>query len=764
MPVASFFCSCIKTQGITKIFKNSSVHVAIPGNLRYNEIGKYNKIMGDKMKYIAHIAEDGREQSVEAHLLGTAGLAKQFAESFGAGPDAELAGSLHDAGKCTAGFQARLHGGARIDHSTAGTKAAFEKGNLPVSFVIAGHHGGIPDGGNAHDAQEEATLCGRVKRNCTFDASILGKLALPPVSPPSWLGRDLVQNAFYTRMLYSCLVDADFQDTQNFMDGTPAPRGAHASVQKLLELVRERAGRYLAADAQDPVSMQRNSVLRTCMEHGKAWPNGLYTLTVPTGGGKTFSSLAFALEQAAAQNMDRVIYVIPYTSIIDQTASVFSELLGEENVLAHYAGAEYQTAEPEEMTREQHRKLLASENWDAPVIVTTAVQFFESLYTNRSSRCRKLHNISNSVVIFDEAQTIPNDYLMPCLSAMTQLVQFYHTTAVLCTATQPALSPLLKKLAPAIAVQEICPHTEAMYAALRRTTLADLGCVGQEALCVRLCQHTQMLCVVNRRSTAQKLYDALPQEGRYCLTTLLCAADRKAQIAQIRARLKNGLPCRVVSTSLIEAGVDVDFPAAYREDSGLDSLLQTAGRCNREGKRDAAHSFVYRFCLHGQTPPAMLAKNVSALHDTARKYADVSSPDAIHAYFAELFQLKGDNALDKKQILASTERGIDGCLLPFAQIAERFRLIEAPTRTVYLPIEEGTALCRRLQAGEVSRTLLRKLGPYSVDCYEQQFQALDRAGALELLTDGAAILIDLSKYDRKTGLTLNIETGIGIYI
>lgn len=289
--------------------------------------------------------------------------------------------------------------------------------------------------------------------------------------------------------------------------------------------------------------------------------------------------------------MDRVIYVIPYTSIIDQTASVFSELLGEENVLAHDAGAEHQTAEPEEMTPAQYRKLLASENWDAPVIVTTAVQFFESLYSNRSSRCRKLHNIANSVVIFDEAQTIPNDYLMPCLSAITQLVQFYHTTAVLCTATQPAFTPLLKELAPAITIREICPHTTEMYAALRRTTLVDLGELGQEELCARLRRHAQMLCVVNRRSTAQNLYDRLPPEGRYCLTTLLCAADRKAQIAQIRARLKDGLPCRVVSTSLIEAGVDVDFPTAYREDSGLDSLLAN-GRTLQPGREAKCRSVI----------------------------------------------------------------------------------------------------------------------------------------------------------------------------
>lgn len=462
--------------------------------------------------------------------------------------------------------------------------------------------------------------------------------------------------------------------------------------------------------------------------------------------------------------MDRVIYVIPYTSIIDQTVETFSDLLGEENVLAHYAGVDYQAVEPDEMTPEQYRKLLASENWDAPVVVTTAVQFFESLYANRSSRCRKLHNIANSVVIFDEAQTIPPDYLLPCLSAIAQLVQDYHTTAVLCTATQPALGPLFSRLAPRLSICEICPHTDALYEALRRTTLADLGTISRDALCSRLCAHEQVLCVVNRRSTAQALFAALPPDGSYCLTTLLCAADRRRQLREIRARLRNGLPCRVVSTSLIEAGVDVDFPAVYREQCGLDSLLQAAGRCNREGKRCAAESIVYRFCLENEPAPAMLAKNISALTFAARRSPDLASPQAIEAYFSELYRIRGERALDKKGILPALQSGISGCLLPFAQVAETFHLIETPTRTVYLPVGDGAALCARLQRGECSRALLRQLGIYSIACYTAQFDALDAAGALELLPDGSAILTDLSKYNAKTGLALNIETGCGLFI
>lgn len=718
------------------------------------------------MKYLAHIADDGREQTIAEHLRGTAELAAGFAAAFGAKADGYFAGLLHDIGKYTVGFQRRLHNGPPVDHATAGAREAFSRyGNVPAALAIAGHHGGIPDAGNPHDPPDEPTLLGRVKRLCTPDPVWMREISVAPPEPPAWLAaNDLLQNAFYTRMLYSCLVDADFQDTQTFMDRTKAPRDGGASPADLLKCVRAQAQRFLCVQQPSLVTQQRNAALRACMERGQAWKQGLYTLTIPTGGGKTFASLAFALEHAVARHMDRVIYVIPYTSIIDQTVETFSDLLGEENVLAHYAGVDYQTVEPDEMTPEQYRKLLASENWDAPVVVTTAVQFFESLYANRSSRCRKLHNISNSVVIFDEAQTIPPDYLLPCLSAIAQLVQDYHTTAILCTATQPALGPLFSRLAPRLSIQEICPHTDTLYEALRRTMLADLGTISREALCGRLCAHEQVLCVVNRRSTAQELFAALPPEGSYCLTTLLCAADRRQQIQEIRSRLHNKLPCRVVSTSLIEAGVDVDFPAAYREQCGLDSLLQTAGRCNREGKRSAAESIVYRFRLEDVPAPVMLEKNISALTFAARHSPDLASPQAIEAYFSELYQIRGERALDKKGILPALQSGISGCMLPFAQVAEAFHLIETPTRTVYLPVGDGAALCARLQRGECSRALLRKLGIYSIACYTAQFDALDAAGALELLPDGSAILTDLSKYNAKTGLALNVETGYGLFV
>lgn len=718
------------------------------------------------MEWLAHISEDGtRVQTIAEHLKGTAVLAGEFAAAFDARAEAEYAGQLHDIGKYSGKFQKRLQGGASVDHSTAGAQVAFGARNVPAAFAIAGHHSGLPDGGNRFDTEDDSTLFGRAKKKVEDCSAWKEEIVPPNGALPDWLLRspNNLTSAFFTRMLYSCLVDADFIDTETFMDGKPAPRGMGEPLSVLLEKVRAQAKQYLNAESVSPVAQQRNGVLQACMERGEHGVQGLYSLTVPTGGGKTFASLAFALEHAVAHQMDRVIYVIPYTSIIDQTAQTFAKLLGEENVLAHFSGVDYKRVEQENLTPTQYRQLLSSENWDAPIVVTTAVQFFESLYANRSSRCRKLHNIANSVIIFDEAQTLPVDYLKPCVSAIAQLVQHYHTTAVLCTATQPALGPLFQELAPGLTAQELSPDPAFLYQVLRRVTLQDLGTVSMDALCDRLRNAPQVLCVVNRRKTAQDLFDQLPTEGSYCLTTLLCAADRRRQLEEIRQRLKDGLPCRVVSTSLIEAGVDVDFPLAFREVAGLDSILQTAGRCNREGKHSTEESLVCYFQLEECNVPRMLRQNVDATAFAKRCSPQLDTPEAIHAYFTELYNIKGGAVLDKKNILAAFQQGMEGCIFPFAQVAEKFQLIETPTRTIYIPIDGGEALCEKLRLGLYSRTLLRQLGVYSVACYAQQFESLDTAGALELLPDGAAILTDLSKYSRKTGLTMDVETGVGIF-
>lgn len=711
---------------------------------------------------LAHISEDQtREQPLLDHLQNTARLAADFAASFGAEQQGYLVGLLHDIGKYSEEFQRRLHGGDRVDHSTAGAQEANHRRQFPAAFAIAGHHSGLPDMGAKTDPPESATLCGRMKRHVPDYSRWQQELSFPD-TPQPLLPSDSLSDSFYIRMLYSSLVDADFLDTERFLEGAQ-PRGGYPAISALFDrltcYIRGRWGIDWEGPSSDESSNlsqlnhRRSEILRACLQRGQTGKRGLYTLTVPTGGGKTVSSLAFALAMAAAQNMERVIYVIPYTSIIEQNAGVFAEILGEENVLEHHSGAEYRLSEDADPA--SYRKALAAENWDAPVIVTTAVQFFESLYANRSSRCRKLHNIANSVIIFDEVQTIPPAYLEPCVAAIARLVQYYGATAVLCTATQPALESLFQKFAPKLSIEEICPEPERQYHLFRRTTVQDLGEIEEAALAERLNETEQVLCVVNRRRTAQSLFAALRGEGNYCLTTLLYPAHRKRLLAEIRQRLREGLPCRVVSTSLIEAGVDLDVPVAYRELAGLDSILQTAGRCNREGRRTAAESPVFVFRLSGMPDNPAMAQMIHATRTVLRDFADPSGLDAIRQYFQCWRAFLGKDQLDAKRILEKTRK------FAFAEIADCFHLVDSPTHTVYIPLGEGAALVERLRRGERSRALFRRLGQYGVSVYPPHLEVLNLAGKLAYLDEDVVVLADPDCYSEQTGLPLDVPYGQG---
>ena len=711
--------------------------------------------------FLAHISEDReRMQTVKEHLQGTAALAEVFAQPFGGCEQARLAGDLHDIGKYSREFQHRLEGGPKVDHSTAGGKEAFQLRQFEAAFAVMGHHGGLPDYGGKNDTGDTSTLYGRQQKKVPDYSAWKQEIALSPASRPSHIPPDNLSEAFYIRMLYSCLVDADYLDTEAFMDGT-LPRGGYEPIASLLD----KLDQYIAPwwNPKNELNRKRCDILRSCLNAGENFPNGLYTLTVPTGGGKTVSSLAFALRHAATHGKKRVIYVIPYTSIIDQTAEVFENILEAENVLEHHSGVDY-TMPEEEVDPALYCKALATENWDAPVIVTTAVQFFESLYSNLPSRCRKLHNIADSVIIFDEAQTLPVSYLYPCVSAIGQLVQYYGVTAVLCTATQPALQSLFAELAPGLTMREICPDTDALYQFFRRTTLRQAGALTEEELAEQLNASPQTLCVVNRRVTAQKLYALLPEEGSYCLTTLLCPADRKRLLEEIRERLKSGLPCRVVSTSLIEAGVDVDFPTAWREEAGLDSIIQTAGRCNREGKASAEQSIVTIFRLEGQQVPAMIRPNVDSTRHVLQTFADPAQPEAIESYFSFYRTLKGSAALDQKGILDAFQKGYKGSIFPFAAVANMFHLIDSPTTTVYIPTGEGKSLVESLRAGFISRSLFRKLGQYAVNVYPDHLKRLLDAGTIQVTESGAYILTDKDLYHSSTGLALDVEMGKGWFM
>ena len=708
-------------------------------------------------EYLAHIAEDGRIQAVLEHLEGVSKRCAASAAAFGAEEHGREAGLAHDVGKYSGAFQRRLRGGPKVDHATAGAFECLRLGQLFAAFAVAGHHGGLPDGGGRGDAPETGTFWGRMNRasqgRLDDYSAWTQELSLPAAAMPDFLRKDKLAGMFFTRMLFSCLVDADYADTGEFMDGQAPDVNETASIEQLWERLQAYIADWFPPKGE--LNARRCAILEQCIREGQERAPGLFTLTVPTGGGKTVASMAFALAQARKQGMERIVYVIPYTSIIEQTADTFRKILGPENVLEHHSGVLFDTEEDGELTPDALKLVRATETWDMPVVVTTAVQFFESLFSCRPSQCRKLHSLARSVIIFDEAQMLPLPYLRPCVWAISQLAKHYGASAVLCTATQPALGPLLREFAPELSMEELCPMSAEDWDAFQRVTFHRAGKLTWDELAGQLQGQNQVLCVVNRRKTAQAVFQRLTGEGNFHLSTLMYPAHRKAVLAEIRRRLHEGLPCRVVSTSLIEAGVDVDFPAVYREEAGLDSILQAAGRCNREGRRSPEESIVTIF--QGEdSPPRLFAAAIGAGHLVLDRFTDIASREAVHAYFSALLDLNGRDAQDKQGILPLMGKEF----FPFRTVAERFHLIDdKSTVTVYIPRDDGAELITRLRAGECSRNLYRQLGQYGVSIYQDHWRELDQAGVLEPLGDGTYVLTDLRLYNDNTGLYMTVEGG-----
>ena len=710
-------------------------------------------------EFLAHIALDGRRQSVREHLIGTGTRAASFAAAFDAEEQGQLAGWAHDLGKYSDAFQRRIRGSAeRVDHATAGAAECIKQNQIYAAFSIMGHHGGLPDGGSRTDNSDSATFLGRLQRvgkgKLEDYSPWQTEINLPQAKAPSINHGNPEDVMFFIRMLYSCLTDADFLDTEEFMQGEKSENQADS-----IAALTDRLDHFCEGwfPPQTPLNRNRCEILRCCQKQGDRMAPGLFTLTIPTGGGKTVSSLAFALHHAKTQGFQRVIYVVPYTSIIEQNAAVFRNILGEKNVLEHHSGVLYEIGE--EATSDTVRMAKAAENWDIPIIVTTAVEFFESLFSNRSSQCRKLHNLAQSVIIFDEAQMLPIPYLQPCIYAISQLIRFYHVSAVLCTATQPALGNLFKKFLPEYPQTEICSEGIVCQENFRRTCFQKAGTLSWRELADKMQEKKQVLCIVNTRKSARIIWEQLEPEGAYHLSTLMYPAHRRAILEQIRFRLQNGLACRVVSTSLIEAGVDIDFPTVFREEAGLDSILQAAGRCNREGKRHPIESVVTVF-RGPDAPPPLFSIPIAAGRRTISQFEELDSKQAIFNYFHELLDLKGEAAQDQKKILQL----IRNSAMPFRTIAERFHLIESNTRTVYIPLNEGAALVDRLRGGEHSRQLFRRLQQYGVSVYEQHFRALYHAGDLDLPDGETAILTNLNLYHEATGLSLEADSGKAEFI
>lgn len=630
----------------------------------------------------------------------------------------------------------------------------LKKNNYAAAYCVAGHHAGLPDGGTAGDSGGEPTLLGRKKKKIEDYESFRSDVAFPAFGNPPLkpIEKGGFCMSFFIRMLFSCLVDADYLDTEDFMSGHLTGRETCESMEVLCTRLHSHIKPWLKNADPTTVNGRRSAILRACLEMGKG-EQGLYTLTVPTGGGKTVSSLAFALEQAKKHHLDRIIYVIPYTSIIEQNAQVFKDILGRDNVLEDHCNVTYEN--PEELEKNQ----LAAENWDRPVVVTTNVQFFESLFSNKTSKCRKLHNIANSVIIFDEAQMLPVSYLKPCVRAISELVYNYHCTAVLCTATQPALEALFPAFLKSV---EICPDREGQYSFFRRTVFEKQGLLTQDKLLEELREQPQVLCILNSRRRVQQVYEALKGEGTYHLSTFMYPVHRKRILKEVRERLKEGKPCRLVATSLVEAGVDLDFGTVFRELAGIDSVIQAAGRCNREGTRNREECHTVVFTLEEAENihiPPDLKQPVKVAEQIEENFEDISSLDAVQDYFRRLYRYKGEGT-DAKNIVEQFERGVPSMLFPFAAVAAQFHLIENDTKTILIDREEAAqVLAERLERGECSRQLLREAGHYCVNVYQKDFDALSGAGLLREIAPGLYLLRKKEQYSEEEGLVIGVGRG-----
>lgn len=732
--------------------------------------------------FIAHKREsDDAEQSVKEHLEKTANRAREFASQFNGDDYAYAAGLLHDIGKYSQEFQKRiLENGKKCDHSTAGAieAAKINKFGRILSYCIAGHHSGLPNYGSITDVGVEGTLNARLnkpKKDLPAYEQFFNEINLDEIYG---LKTPEIKNfsknsigfilSFYIRLIYSCLVDADFLDTEAFMSNNSVDRSAVYD----FELFRNHLNTKLSSFKGDGlINEYRKGILNDCINKASLDKN-LFNLTVPTGGGKTLSSLAFAINHLIENSMKRIIYVIPYTSIIEQTARVFKEIFGDKNVLEHHSNFDFDDDED----KIKNKLKLSSENWDMPFVVTTNVQFFESLFAHKSSRCRKLHNIANSIIIFDEVQMFPIDYLKPCIEAIKQLVQNFNSTVVMCSATQPPFERFFKDLKPV----DICENHNVLFDAFNRTEIINRDVIESTVLAQELNKLEQVLCIVNTRKHALKLFSTLKTEGSFHLSTLMCPVHRKEVIREIRQRLKDKLPCRVCSTRLIEAGVDVDFPTVFRAMSGLDGIIQAAGRCNREGKlkvngrlvKGNVHVFIPEKEFDQHQPEAF-KRPIGAAESIMRNFEDISSPRAIEAYFNELYELTGEG-IDVKKITDRLERDAINFNFCFEDIARDFKLIENTTVPVIIPYDEKACeLIEKLKYSDYKSGILRSLQPYTVGIYENEFKSLFGMGAFDFISSGgitskesAILKKDYFKdlYDENTGLKITEETGIGIYI
>ena len=710
---------------------------------------------------ISHVREsDMKVQSNYDHQNGVGRLAESFAAEFCLGECARIMGLLHDKGKEQKEWQKYIQGVTGYNkkylnvkrgpnHSYVGAIIA-QKIYPHIAPLIAqpilGHHRGLYD---------YCTYIEETKLDIPSDVAV--DEAIPCQFPKltNFETKDLRDLHHIIRMLFSCLVDADSLDTEAFMNPEQAMlRGSHTSMQELLEKLENHL-QTLKHDADDTtVNRIRNYVQEQCVKESLG-ESGFYSLTVPTGGGKTLASVLWALRHAVNNNLHRVIIAIPYTSIIVQTARTLKRIFGEKNVLEHHSNVHPNECEEEEVLE---RLQLATENWDYPIIVTTNVQLFESLFSNKRSECRKLHNIVNSVIILDEIQTLPMGFYKPIVHTLDTLHRIFGVSVLFTTASQPILngriecSDYRKSFDALQDIHEIIPADAKLYDKLRRVKLDFIAeAMNYDAIATQLTHYDKVLCIVNTRKDAKEIYDRLSKEG-ICLhlSRMMCPAHIAATISTMKEVLKNDetTPVRVIATQLIEAGVDIDFPVVFRQEAGLDSILQAAGRCNREGKYDLCTTFVFSLTKEHALPHGFIMQSNNARLAMGTHH-DWFSPEAMTNYFHQLHSRI--DTFDKQQMESLLYKS--NC--EFEEAAKQFHLIDDNTIAVIVNWQNSMMLYRQLLMQGPSYSLLRNLAQYSVNIRKRDFDKLRDIRAIEEPYENIYVITNPEFYHQETGLTVD---------
>lgn len=695
--------------------------------------------------YFAHTPNKDQEwHDLIEHLEGVAKLTQEFAEPFGAGNLGYWVGLCHDFGKFNTAFQSYLRAQSegkpaeRVPHAVFGAVLARAKTEGPeAALCVIGHHAGLP-----HAAEVSSRLITALNDPAfavSFQNARSANMLLDPRFELGGPPKNPYRQELFVRMLFSALVDADFLDTEaHFNTERAFLRGFAPDLSTLWDRFQANQEKLHRNAPKTVVNRLRREIYEACVAAADG-PQGIYRLTVPTGGGKTRSGLAFALRHAIRHRLRRIVVAIPYTSIIDQTAQEYRVILGDDAVLEHHSTVNW--GEDTDETGERMR--LAAENWDAPLIVTTTVQLFESLFANRPSRCRKLHRLAKSVLVLDEVQTLPVELLAPTLDVLRSLAEEYGVTVVLSTATQPALegeSPYLKAF-PAGTVNEIVPEPERYFRFLKRVEYEfHIDPVPWERVASWITGHPQVMAVVNTRRDALTLLNLVGGEDVFHLSTLLCGAHRRDVLEQVRNRLKAGLPVRLISTQVVEAGVDLDFPYVYRAIGPLDRIVQAAGRCNREGRLASGRVIV--FCPEGgRSPRGAYRTGLEEARVLLEEGVDLNDPEVYTRYFRRLYQ-----GVDTDQ------RGIQALRkdMNYPEVAARYQLIADDTIPVvvrYRP--EVDDLLREARTG-VSRSLIRRLQPFLVNLFHWEFRDAQAAGLVDEIASG--FFLWRGSYDPVKGL------------